>query len=515
MAVNSPHSPRQKMINVMYLVFIAMLAMNVSVDVLDGFKQVDDQLGQSTTTLVERNRLIMDELTAYYRQNPQKAGQGYQHGLLIQSASDSLSRYIQELKIKMVHEADGKRGDLNNIRRKDDLEAASVVLLSPLNGEGKNLQKALEIYRETLTHLVTDQARIAIIERNLNTTPHTPGKSWEASLFEQMPLAAAITLLTKIDNDVRSSEGEALTNILYNIDGSDVRMNRLKAFLIPESDIVIQGGTYSARAIIAAEDTTRSQTIYIDGQPLKTHADGQFSLPANQAGTYSIQGHIEVASPGGSTHHPFQSSYTVIPPMASIAPQLTNVLYAGIDNEISISVPGMAPAQVQATIDNGTLRRTGNTWSVRPLEIGQNATITVSTQTSNGSVRRISEQSFRVRALPDPTPYIPYTDTNGHTAMFKGGNISKGILLNSQGIQAAIDDGILSVPFQVNSFRTVFFDSMGNAIPEVSNGNQFSDRQKEQIRRLPRGAYFYISGVRTTGPDGTEREIAVLEVRVQ
>ena len=96
----------------------------------------------------------------------------------------------------------------------------------------------------------------------------------------------------------------------------------------------------------------------------------------------------------------------------------------------------------------------------------------------------------------------------------KGGSISKATLLNSEGVKAAIDDGILHVPFQVKSFRTLFFDSMGNAIPEVSNGSRFSDRQKEQIRRLSRGNYFYISGVRATGPDGTEREIAVMELKV-
>ena len=124
-------------------------------------------------------------------------------------------------------------------------------------------------------------------------------------------------------------------------------------------------------------------------------------------------------------------------------------------------------------------------------------------------------QEFRVRPLPDPTPFIEYTDANGHPVQFKGGALSKAILMNSEGIEAAIDDGILHVPFQVRSFRTVFFDSMGNAIPEVSNGARFSDRQKEQIRRLSRGSYFYISGVRAAGPDGTEREVAVMEIRVQ
>jgi gliding motility-associated protein GldM len=119
-----------------------------------------------------------------------------------------------------------------------------------------------------------------------------------------------------------------------------------------------------------------------------------------------------------------------------------------------------------------------------------------------------------VRALPDPTPYIEYTDANGNPAMFKGGVLAKNVLVKTPGIKAAIDDGILNIPFRVTSFRTIFFDSMGNAIPEVSDGSRFSERQKEQIRRLQRGKYFYISGVEAIGPDGSKREIAVIEVRV-
>ncbi|MPM50023.1 hypothetical protein SDC9_96757 [bioreactor metagenome] len=119
-----------------------------------------------------------------------------------------------------------------------------------------------------------------------------------------------------------------------------------------------------------------------------------------------------------------------------------------------------------------------------------------------------------MRALPNPTPYIEYTDVNGNPVMFKGGSLSKSVLVNAPGIKAAIDDGILNIPFQVTGFRTVFFDSMGNAIPEISNGSRFSERQKEQIRRLQHGKYFYISGVKAIGPDGLEREIAVIEVRV-
>ena len=517
MAVNSPHSPRQKMINVMYLVFIAMLALNVSVEVLDGFKVVDDSLGDSSAALQERNALIMEELSAYNAQNPEKAGEWYEKGVQVRSLSDSLIDYIGELKLRMVREADGKRGDLNNIKHKDDLSAASVVMLSPINGEGVHLRESIDRYRETVKGHVTDPARRSIIEKNLTTRSRNSNKKWEEALFEQMPLAAAITMLTKIENDIRSSEGEALVNILHNVGGDDYRVNRLNAYLIPESDIVMQGGNYRARVILAAEDTTRrSPSLYVNGNRLESDREGQLSIPASRTGTFPVEGYLEMMGDNGAvTRHPFSSRYTVIEPMASIAPVLTNVLYAGIDNEVSISVPGIAPGDVQATMDNGTLTRRGNQWVARPTTVGQNSTITVAARTADGAARRMAVQEFRVRPLPDPTPFIEYTDANGHPVQFKGGALSKAILMNSEGIEAAIDDGILHVPFQVRSFRTVFFDSMGNAIPEVSNGARFSDRQKEQIRRLSRGSYFYISGVRAAGPDGTEREIAVMEIRVQ
>lgn len=153
-------------------------------------------------------------------------------------------------------------------------------------------------------------------------------------------------------------------------------------------------------------------------------------------------------------------------------------------------------------------------WTAKPDKVGQEAIITVTVTTPAGSVRQLASREFRVRALPDPTPFISYRDTKGNPVTFKGGSISKSVLTNAEGIQAAIDDGILNIPFRVTGFRTVFFDSMGNAIPEVSDGSRFSQRQKEQIRRLARGSYFYISGIRATGPDSVERDIAIIEVQV-
>jgi gliding motility-associated protein GldM len=194
---------------------------------------------------------------------------------------------------------------------------------------------------------------------------------------------------------------------------------------------------------------------------------------------------------------------------------MMNVLYAGIDNPISISVPGVAMTGVSASMTNGTLSRSGDHWVAHPSKVGEEATITVNAD-MDGKQMTVASTKFRVRKLPDPTPYITYKDNNGNTTHYKGGGrgLAKTFLLSAPGISAAIDDDLLNIQFKVLSFETVFFDSMGNAIPEVSQGDQFSQRQKDSFRRLSRGKRFYISRVKAVGPDGITRDLAPIEVIV-
>ena len=121
----------------------------------------------------------------------------------------------------------------------------------------------------------------------------------------------------------------------------------------------------------------------------------------------------------------------------------------------------------------------------------------------------MGEFKFRIRRLPDPTAFIAYNDAEGNPVRYMGGGrgFSKSTLLSVDGIGAAIDDGLLNIPFQVTGFETVFFDNMGNAIPEVSNSDKFTDRQKSIFSRLGRGKRFYISKVQAVGPDGSTRTL--------
>ena len=517
---NTRLSPRQKMINLMYIVLTAMLALNVSSDVLNGFTQVEEGLKRTNTNVEERNAGILASLEAFAAQNPDKGRRWYDKATEVRRVTDGIYHRIDSLKRLIVIEADGSDGDVDNIQNRDNLEAASVVMLAGTKSRGAALRRDLDAYRTYITSLVTDTVKRVSLEKTLSTAPvlrkGTLGKqSWEESKFDNQPVVAAVTLLTKLQNDVKFAEGEALQNLLANVDAGDVRVNELNAFVIPQSRFVMRGGKYSANIVLAAVDTTARPEVYINGAKLANDR-GLYEFNPGSTGSFDYSGYLEVPHGDGSvTRHPFQSSYTVIEPTATVSATMMNVLYAGIDNPISISVPGVPTGKVSATMTNGTLSRSGDHWVAHPQKVGDEAVVSVSAE-MDGRPMSMAQTKFRVRKLPDPTPYIAFKDAQGNTSHYKGGGrgLSKSLLLAAPGIEAAIDDDLLNIAFKVLSFETVFFDSMGNAIPEVSNGSQFSQRQKDSFRRLSRGKRFYISRVKAVGPDGITRDLAPIEVIV-
>jgi gliding motility-associated protein gldM len=508
------------MINLMYIVLTAMLALNVSSDVLNGFTQVEEGLKRTNTNVEERNAGILASLEAFAAQNPDKGRRWYDKATEVRRVTDGIYHRIDSLKRLIVIEADGSDADVDNIQNRDNLEAASVVMLAGTKSRGAALRRDLDAYRTYITSLVTDTVKRVSLEKTLSTAPvlrkGTLGKqSWEESKFDNQPVVAAVTLLTKLQNDVKFAEGEALQNLLANVDAGDVRVNELNAFVIPQSRFVMRGGKYSANIVLAAVDTTARPEVYINGAKLANDR-GLYEFNPGSTGSFDYSGYLEVPHGDGSvTRHPFQSSYTVIEPTATVSATMMNVLYAGIDNPISISVPGVPTGKVSATMTNGTLTRSGDHWVAHPQKVGDEAVVSVSAE-MDGRPMSMAQTKFRVRKLPDPTPYIAFKDAQGNTSHYKGGGrgLSKSLLLAAPGIEAAIDDDLLNIAFKVLSFETVFFDSMGNAIPEVSNGAQFSQRQKDSFRRLSRGKRFYISRVKAVGPDGITRDLAPIEVIV-
>lgn len=497
-ANNQRLSPRQKMINLMYIVFLAMVALNVSSDVLSGFKHVEDALDAGNADAVSRNDRLYQQFCAACDQNPDKVGPWLHKATQVREGANELVQYIDSLRLALAIEADGEEADPHNIKDREDLEAVSQVMTSPLSNQADVLDARLKAFGQKLETMVPEKFALGV----------------ETGMFENIPVAAAVTLLSKLEGDVRNTEGHALTSLMESVDRSDIRVNSYKAFVIPNARNVMRGQTYEAQIVMAAVDTTQTPAIYI-GDKLYETSNGRYSITAAREGIQSLEGYLEVKRPDGASEQlPFRSDYFVSEPVATVSNTMMNVMYAGIDNPLSISVPGVAASQVSASMTNGTLTRGAQGWVAKPSDVGKDAVITV-TATQNGKSMTVSQTAFKVRRLPDPTPYLIYKDAAGHDQRYKGGvPIAKAALLNAGGIRAAIDDGLLNVEFTVKSFRIDIFDSMGNDIPEDSQTAQYSDRQRTAIQRLQRGKKFFITRVKAVGPDGIERTLAPIEVIV-
>lgn len=533
-------SPRQKMINLMYVVLMAMLALNVSTDVLNGFTLVDEMLNRSVGISSSENQALMSDIQLAMDNNPAVAKQWYDKAQKVKKESDALYKYVEALKWAIVREADGEQGDIHNISAQENLEAATHVMLAPGVGKGQDLYNRINAYRNMILKMIDDPAKRQNIADNLSTElPERGlklGKNWQEYMFENIPVSAAVVLLTKIQDDVRYAEGEALHGIIANtnINELDVKVNDIRAYVIPNSRTVNVGERYSAQVVVAAVDTTASPEVYV-GNSLLESGNGKFETLCTSPGQHTFSGYVLVRKRDGSViRRNFMQTYNVVGStadkgekpktpvpakgpddegkakakaptpkigFATVSATLMNVLYAGFENPISISVSGAS--SVSATMTGGAFHDLGNgKYTAVPSTVGQDVTISVNASVG-GHTEHIGDFPFHVRKLPDPTPYI-LTGADDH---FKGGRIPKQTLLAQSGIHAAIDDGLLNIPFSVTGFKMVMFDKMGNAVVEASNSANFTEQMKAQIRDLQRGKRVFITEVNAVGPDKVPRTL--------
>lgn len=503
-----PISPRQKMINLMYIVLLALLALNVSNEVLKGFELMGESLDRTTENSVKENAAIYADFAEQFKANPAKVKPWYDKAMTVRQMSDSLYDFVEQLRWAIAREADGADGNPGSIRNKEDLEAAGRIMLAPVRGQGHALFSGVNAFRTRILTFVSDARRRAIIASNLATdVPQTEdniGKNWEEYMFESMPSIAAVTLLTKLQNDIRTAEGEVLRELATNIDVKDIRVNELNAYVLPEATTLFPGETFRSHIFMAAVDTTQRPEIYVNGRRISS--EGNYDFRVGAPGEYSFSGYIQMPNAAGEIiRRNFTQKYNVIAPPtgATVAADLMNVLYAGFDNPVSVSASGIPANKIGLTMSGGTLRSSGDgKYIARPATVGQDVTFTV-TGVVNGKSQTMGSFTFKVRKLPDPTSFIVVGNDR-----FRGGRLAKSSILGAQSIGAAIDDGLLDIPFRVLGFEAVFYDRMGNIRTEPSAGAAFTEAQRELVRSLRRGQRFYISRVRAVGPDGIERTLS-------
>lgn len=509
-AKNCPETPRQKMIGMMYLVLTAMLALNVSADVLDAFTKVQQGLTSSIASFTKKNAEMYNEIEMAYNLNQAKVGGAREKALEIKARTEELVRYIEELKHKMVVLADGEEANILNIKAKDNLDIGGQVML--IEGKGKELKQKLANYRELVLGFIPAKdsvLRNSIVD-NIDTTDPKPVdgefKSWESSKFEAIPLVGVVTLLTMYQSDILNIESDIVQYLYGSIDAESFKFNKLEALVIPESRYILKGESFKAHIMLAAVDTTAQPEIIANGRKVAYKGDfGFYTEPATTVGVQRVKGVINYITPSGVTlPRTFEIEYEVADPAVVISPTKMNVFYVGVDNPVSLAAPGMSPDVIEAEITNGQMKKGQDGYIVRPQVAGQKCVITVYANVQ-GQRRVLQAQEFRVKDVPDPVSKV-----NG----LRGGTIKKNLLIAAGRVDVEMENFDFDMKFTVQNFSVyTVIDGYVQESPD-SKGAYFSDAQLKMINKLKRNQAVTIENIVVKGPDGSTRKLPSISFKI-
>jgi gliding motility-associated protein GldM len=319
--------------------------------------------------------------------------------------------------------------------------------------------------------------------------------------------------LSKIQNDVRNVESQVLQYLINQTDADDFRVNKIEALVIPNSKYVVKGGKYHAQIVLAARDSTKDLEIKVGERAL---VDGIYEVAAGTVGKATYKGEIKMAKPDGTIMtYPFNSEYVVGEPSATISADRMNVFYAGISNPLSVSVPGVAAGDVDISVTNGSSSKTATGWDIAPAKVGVECTITV-TALFDGKRMEVGSRNFRVKPLPPPVAKLEYINAQGHKDKFKGGAITKNLLITATRVIAELDDDDLDVKYKVLSFQLTYTDSMGNTIVEPQpTGQDLTARQIKVLKELVKGRMVYIINTEAEGPDKIKRRLPAVDIALK
>ncbi|MBO5850504.1 MAG: gliding motility protein GldM [Paludibacteraceae bacterium] len=517
-AANCPETPRQKMIGMMYLVLTAMLALNVSADILNGFTLVNKSISQSTKTVQERNQILYSDLRVAAELNPTKVGPWLEEALVVKKRSDSLYNYLENYKYDIVKMADGEGADVNNIVSKDNLDVASEYSL--LKGNGEVLEQNIVKFREFLISKVQeDESKVKEFEQMFSTAPSKNNEGedvpWLNSIFEHMPLVASVTMISKMQSDVRQAEMEVISHLKLQTDAGDFRVNKLGAFVATVSDYVMKGEQYNATIFLSAVDSTKKPLYYVNGKKLDSDV---YSFVASTPGVYDYSGEIVLPTNEGDTlHFPFSRSYTVGEPSATVANLDMNVVYRGYENKINVAVAGVADEKLEVQAENATMIKPSGKqkyWICKPTSSGD-VVFNIYAKTDGGK-KLMGTHNFRTLRLPNPSAFLLYADKNGEEYLHPSTDRvpSRSDLLRSKKIIAQYSDGLLQANFDIVGFTIYAQDATGGVTPVPANNEKITATQMNVIKGKKKGQRIVFEDIRAKGPDGVIRELGAVSVGV-
>jgi gliding motility-associated protein GldM len=502
-----PKEPRQKMINLMYLVLTAMLALNVSAEILNAFKTVDNSLTSTNKTINSSTQTILTSLNEKRSEGAtaEKANIWFPKAQQAQALSKDLNDYIQTLKGKIMTAAgyDPAHGDTSY--KLEDLDIATRIMIN--EKEGPKLKQKLEEYK---TKLLAIDPLIAQEFKNtlqVNTAmPAVQDKSnntWELAYFHMVPTVAAITILSKFQNDVKTSENKVVSFCHEQVGKVVVRYDTYTAIVGQSSNYIMPGQEIEVMAGVGAFSKAAAPQISINGQGISLGEDGQARLKMNggSLGKHTIPIVIRFKDQDGKDQViPKTIEYTVGQASASIALDKMNVLYIGVANPITVAASGGGDDRISVAISGGggRLDKIGaGKYNAFVGSVTDNCTITVLV---DGKPAGASQ--FRVRTIPDAVATV-----GGEPS---GANIAAGAFKAQGGVAAWVKDFPFELKYTVTSFTLTADTDDGDIIEARCTGNTWSAQAQGLLKGLKAGKTVTIDDIRAQGPDGRNRRLPSL-----
>jgi len=551
-------TPRQKMIAMMYLVLYALLALNVSKDVLNAFLVVNESMESTNKSIEQKTDYVYANFEKQYNLNPEKVGPAYQQAQDVKTEADKFIKYLEDLKFYLVESSemgviqkntkedslrirnlyykdtiiDGKKTNflmLDIVPTKDKYDNTTHYMIgNNNNGEAYKLSKKMKAYRNFILQKMNEpenSQKVGLIIRPGKAYSDATGtkEDWEYHTFNHTILAADITLVNKIINEVRSAEFDAANYLFSSITAEDYKFDQVDARVIPKSTYILKNKKYEAEVLVAAYDSkTNPDVYYVTGvdkwkpEYLKrakkvkgTEGSVKLEFPANTEGEKKYAGVVELLDPktNKKVQYPFNGKYVVAPPALTVSPLKMNVFYIGVKNPVSISSPGISMNKVHPVISEGKLYinpENKKQWIVEVPKGPKKVTISASTKI-DGKPYKLGSVEFRVKRVPDPTATI---------AGITGGTIDKNQLLAAGAIIPEMRGFEFDLYFKITSYSFTTLIN-GDFFTIKAKGNVFSKDIIKRIRNGKRKGKFFFENIQALGPDGTKRSLNPINLELK
>lgn len=497
-------SPRQKMINMMYLVLTALLALNISKDILDSLTKLNTSLDESAKTIEKKNEKIYANFARAAGENPAKAAKWNNMAKQVKQESDALYNHLSELKHELIEESGGYEDDFEKgSDRAKALDQKSKPANYLLNlGNAEVLRKKIESFRGSMTTFAAGNSNIInTIETTFDTKDKVLEKGsapidWEHATFDHFPLGAILPFLTDYQAKIRNVETDILTQLEKNIDIGTVKFNKVEAVVLANSNYITQGGEYKAEVFLAAYDSTQVPKITIGDNVLDAESivngRGMVSFKATAAGPQTWGGFIEITQLGSNDPlvYPIkEQTFTVAPPSVVISPTKMNVFYRGVQNPVEIAVPGADPNKIKVS-GGGVSGSPGNYFAnVDGFKGVSEVTVNVSVEETqaDGTTKLVpyGNKKFRIKGLPQAVGMV-YQKTD----VMLSPNAVKGLE-----VKAEFQDFAFELPITVTGFEI----TIPGFPPEKINGSRLTSSVKTKLDRLRPGSTITIRKIEARG----------------